>query len=129
MSTGISALDMSLEMASDLSAYRYRLIKVGTDGKIALIGAATDIPVGIMQDFNLAKNAATIRPLGVSKLIAGEAITAGDLIKVEYVDATDNGKGLVADAIGDFVVGQALTSAAEDEFFDILIGINTHIVT
>ena len=96
---------ISLEAAADLSAQQYKYVKVDAAGKAAAIAAATDLPIGVLQNKPLAGAAAEIMVDGVTKLQADAALTPGALIgtsadgqadvKVLGTDITEHANGIV----------------------------------
>jgi hypothetical protein len=64
--------------------------------------------------------------IGVSKIQFGETVAANEWVKLEYVDATDAGKGLDADAALDLAIGRCLAGGDEDELGEILLSGAVH---
>ena len=102
-------LKLSLEAGADLSALQYYFVKLNSSGKAVAVAAVTDIPIGVLQNKPTSGNQAEIVVIGVSKVSADAAVTAGaqlgaaaDGQAVSYVAGTDTTKCLV---------GQAITSA------------------
>lgn len=73
----------------DLSAQQFRFVKLNSSGLVVPIAAATDQPIGILQDKPAAAGrSAEIMMDGISKLVAGEAMTPA-----ASVGPTANGRG------------------------------------
>lgn len=112
--------DLTLVAAADLSAKQYFFVKVDSNGKAAVCAAATDKPVGVLQNKPKSGEPATVRVLGVSKVSSNAALAEGDLIGPSTdgqaepkVDTTD---------VAEYYVGQMLTeTAAADEIGTALI--------
>lgn len=125
----VPGFSISLIAAADLSAKQYYAIKVDTDGKAALAGAG--LGIGILQDEPVSGAIGQVAVSGISPAIAGGTVTAGDRVTAnasgKLVTATagktdTSDVGAAADPlIGSNVIGIALTSAAADEQFSLLI--------
>jgi len=103
------------EAAADISAHHLKFVKLDTNGRVAAIAAATDIPHGVLlnKPDTLGK-AATIGLIGVGKIQANGAITAGDVIGTS-ADGQVDGKTAGSDTT-EYVVGMAtdtVTGAGE----------------
>lgn len=113
MAWEIPVLDITLVAADDLSANQYHFVKVNADGQVELASDG-EAALGVLQDkpgeaTGVAGEAAAIRVYGVTKVVAGEAITAGNEVACDA-----NGKAKVADS-GDRVLGVALIGGDADE--------------
>jgi hypothetical protein len=97
---------ITLEAAADLSAHQYKYVKVDSNGRAAAIAAATDLPVGVLQNKPAALGqAAEILVDGVTKLQADAALTPGTAIgpsadgqadaKTVGTDITEHANGIV----------------------------------
>jgi len=65
--------------SADLSAKQFYLVKLNTSGRQVVIGAAnSDNVYGVLQSKPKAGEAANVGIFGISKAVAGAAITAGD---------------------------------------------------
>jgi hypothetical protein len=68
---------------TDLSSYQYRAVKLDSDGEIILASDANDRAVGVLQDApSAAGRGCLVAVGGVTKAIAGAAITAGSAVEV-----------------------------------------------
>lgn len=97
--------------ATDLSAKQHLIVKESAAGVVAIMAAATDLPVGVLKDKpngSAASASARVVIFGLVKLIAGAAITAGARIQG---DAAGKAIPLVATGYG---IGRALTAASND---------------
>jgi hypothetical protein len=87
------------------------------------MNAGTDVPVGVLQNAPNTGESADVMLVGVSKLVANDAIAVGVMIKAEYVDTADNGKADAADTDKDVVMGTVVHAAgAEDDLCSVLLG-------
>lgn len=97
----------------DLHLLQYHFVKLNSSGEVVTIAAATDYPVGILQNTPTLGQSAEIMLRGVSKLKATAAgFTNGDLIGP---NATGYGVTLTQAANTnnlDYVCGQALETVA-----------------
>jgi hypothetical protein len=125
MSTENKILDLSYEAAEDLSSDQYRIVVLDT-GEVRRPNATSDIPLGVLQNAPAAGEAASVRLIGVSKIVFGETVAENEWIKLEYNDAADAGKGLDADVALDLAIGRCLKGGAEDELGEILLSGAVH---
>jgi len=93
-------LDISLEAAEDLSSYQYHFVTLDSDGKVQLLNAAGDTVIGVLQNDPGSGEEASVRVLGVSKVVANDALAVLTAVKAEFVGVTDCGKA--ADASTDY---------------------------
>lgn len=66
--------------AADLSALQYTFVKLDANGAVVAVAAATDIPVGVLQNAPKSGQTAEVLVIGGSKLKASAAITLPALI-------------------------------------------------
>ena len=107
--------DESFVTGADLSAKQFYAVKLDTaaDGQVVLAAAGQGF--GILQDHNKQGQEATVRILGMSKGISGQAFANG----IEL--AADADGKLVPAASGDLVIGYSNTTiTAEDEIVEVL---------
>lgn len=105
---------------ADLSAAQYKLVKMDSSGHAIAFAAATDIPLGILQNKPTSGQNGTIGVAGVSKMVCSAAITAGNLI-----GAASDGRGAPnpAGASGIYIIGIARTATANaNEIFSVEFG-------
>lgn len=109
---------VSIPSSGDLSTKQYLGVNINTSGLAAVVASAGGDCVGILQNKPASTSeAATVAISGVSKAVAGGAITAGDKVQV------DNGGKFLLAASADHVVGRALTGASGDNIvFNVLLG-------
>lgn len=75
-----ATLDLSFPAGADLSAAQYKFVEVGTGGTVTLCNAATDRPIGVLQNKPTSGKMATVRVIGVTKVQADAALTRGTLV-------------------------------------------------
>ena len=99
----------TFEAGQDLSAKQYYIMKLASDGQIDPAGAANTQSEGVLQnDPAAAGREAIVCVYGVTKCVAGEAISIGDAI------STDTAGKAVVSASGEFILGKAITAAGAD---------------
>lgn len=117
-------IDISFAADEDLSSDQYRIVVLdATSGKVRRPNAATDIPLGVLQNAPVADEAAVVRPIGcggISKVQLGATLTIGGIVGGEYVSAADAGKAIAAVATM-YPVGVLLSGGAEDELGSLLL--------
>ena len=106
MAYEIPVLIVAHEAAADLSAKKYRVVKLATGGKVDVVSGATDVPYGILQNKPTSGQTAEVMILGISKVESDAALAVGDIIagqtdgQLEVADAADFPIGLVVEASG-----------------------------
>lgn len=113
---------------ADLSTKQFFFMKQGsTNKRVGLASVDGEVVDGVLQNKpNAAGQAADVMALGITKVVAGETLAAGDLIKT-----LSNGKAGVAEGtvtgadVGDYVIGRCLIGAALDEIASITVGMLT----
>ena len=95
---------------ADLSALQYYYVKLSTTDTVVVCAAATDVPIGILQNAPTSGQEATIMVTGISKVNSNAALSIGDLIgtagdgqadaKVPGTDTTEYVVGVVLEASG-----------------------------
>lgn len=105
MAYEIPVLSISLVAASDLSASQYKFVKLDTAGLAAAVAAATDVPVGVLQNKPTAGQTAAVMVYGVTKVQGDADLARGNLIgtsadgqadaKTPGTDTTEYVRGIV----------------------------------
>ena len=115
-------LDFSFKAAEDLSNYQYHFVKINTSGEVQLLNSGTELPDGVLQNTPASGEEATVRILGISKVVANAGLAVGTFVKGEYVGATDAGKADDASATLNLVAGRVIgASSAEDDLASVLL--------
>lgn len=117
-----------LTTVTDLSAKQYYFVKLSADKTVALTAAATDCPVGILDDG--AKGTASVPAAasvvfkGVAKITLGGTVAAGDRVAtkndgtaVKVTEGTD---------ITTYIVGQMLEGGAAGDVRSVLLSGTPH---
>jgi hypothetical protein len=106
--------DFTARAATDMTNLQYRVMRLAAAGNpptcnIAshnLGSSAAGAVAGVLQNNPSSGQAATLRRSGLSKAVAGAAVTANAFV-------THDGSGYVIDAVsGSMVIGRALEAAA-----------------
>ena len=103
------SVKVTLVAAADLSALQYTFVKLNSSGQVAAAAAATDIPIGVLQNAPTSGQEAEVLIVGGTKLVAGAAISEGAL-----VGTSSTGKAVALVAGTDttkYVVGTLLTES------------------
>ena len=115
-----SGIDVTLKAGADLSAKQFYFMEQSTtDKQVSTVNAATDRPIGILQNKPAASGrSALVRVLGHSKVICGEnlASSEGALIGANArgsATALTAGTSTTAYVMGILTVGQASTAIGE----------------
>jgi hypothetical protein len=103
-------LMLSLEANADLSTKQFRFCEIVAAGKVDVCNAATDKPVGVLQNAPKAGETAELLVVGISKVDSDAALSRGDLIgtsadgqadaKTPGTDTTEYVVGMVIEASG-----------------------------
>ena len=115
-------LNKSFVAAEDLSSYQFHAVVLASNTTVRLMNAATDVPIGILQNAPASGGIAEVALLGISKMKANAAIAVGTPIKAEFVDVADNGKADAADTHLDIGIGHCVfASGAEDDLISVFL--------
>lgn len=126
--------DMTLPASGDLSTKQHYLVKLDTNGQIAVASTAGDVVIGVlMSKPSVQGQAASVKRINGEKgvVLAGGNIAKGDLLKTDATGkaataskATVNTSdaGAAGDpVIGSYVFGVALESAVSGDIFQALL--------
>jgi len=103
------SVKVTLVAAADLSALQYTFVKLNASGQAAAAAAATDIPIGVLQNAPTSGQEAEVLVVGGTKIVAGAAIGEGALVGTS---ATGRAVALVAGTdTTKYVVGTLLTES------------------
>ncbi len=107
MSVSTPVLDLSMIAGADLSGSQYRVVKLDSTARQVVICGASDRPFGVLQNKPAAGEAATVRLLGTTKIVANGAFSLNDILCV----AASDGEVDTAGATTAWCVGEALAAA------------------
>ena len=124
MAFELRGIDLTFPAQEDLTSDQYRIVILTSTG-VRRPDAATDKPLGVLQNAPAINEAAVVRLLGcggVSKVRCGAGAQAiGVIVGCEYVGAADAGKAIAAVATM-YPVGIVIeASAGEDELATVLL--------
>ena len=109
----------TLVAGADLSAKQYNFVKLNSSGQAVAVAAATDLPIGILQNAPLSGQEAEVLISGGSKLVLGGTVAAAAIVSpsaagagVAIVHGTDTTK---------YAVGQAITGGASGEIVTVVV--------
>lgn len=125
MATENGILDLSYKAAEDLSNDQYRIVVIDS-GKVRRPNSGTEAGLGVLQNAPESGEAASVRLIGVSKIVLGETVAENEWIKLQYVGTEDAGKGLDADMALDLAIGRCLLGGDEDDLGEILLSGSVH---
>ena len=103
---------------ADLSALQYTFVKLSTTDTVVTCSAATDIPIGVLQNAPTSGQEAEVLIVGGTKLVAGATVAIGDLLgvtsaaKASVVTTTDTTK---------YVLGSAISGGASNDVITAVI--------
>jgi hypothetical protein len=102
--------DVSFKNTGDLSAKQYFFVKLSANDTVVICAAATDVPVGVLQNKPTANQGAVVRVFGISKVSADATLTFGTLIGTSG-DGQADAKTVGSDTT-EYVVGQITKGAS-----------------
>lgn len=111
MSTDNFHFDITATAGADLSTHQYKFVKFDS-GNVILCAAATDVPLGVLQNKPTSGQAATVRVLGVTKVVSGGVIAQGAPLGTDANGLADD--KAVTDTTN-YVVGIGLATAAASD--------------
>ncbi|MBT8365120.1 MAG: DUF2190 family protein [Deltaproteobacteria bacterium] len=115
-------LDLAFTAGEDLSSFQYHFVHLADNNSVDLMDGATEFPIGVLQNAPESGETAVVRVMGVSKVVANDALAVGALVKAEYVGAADTGKADAADTDGDIARGVVVFAAgAENDVCSVLL--------
>lgn len=115
-------LDITLEAGEDLRSDQGHFVVLASDGTVRRPDSASEVPIGVLQNAPNDGEAAVVRLIGVSKVVAAGALPRGTFVSPEYVGATDAGKAQAATATYACARGMVVEAAgAEDDLAGVLL--------
>lgn len=73
-----SAIARTFVAGADLSTAQYKFVKLNSSGQVILVSAATDRPVGVLQNSPASGGQAAVTIVGGTKVLAGGTASAGN---------------------------------------------------
>ncbi len=106
---------ITVPAAADLSAKQYFFGAIDSSGEFAVAGAGAQVDGVIQNEPDAQGKATTVGISGVSKVLAGGTVAAGELV------ASDSAGEAVAAATGDNIAGVAMASAVDGDIMSVLL--------
>jgi hypothetical protein len=107
----------SAPAGEDLSAKRYYIVKLDTDGTVILASAATDAILGVLDNSPIEGNTADVVLLngsGTFKVKAANSVISKDA----YITADSAGKAVATTSSGNRVIGRAVRTNVANEIVE-----------
>jgi hypothetical protein len=112
-----SVLDVTFKAENAFTSSQYLCVEISGAMQVDVCDTAGEKCIGILQNTPAASGDAVVRLLGVSKAVAGAAITRGD-----FVGTTAAGKVQKHDDSTEYILGYALeTASATSEVIAVMI--------
>lgn len=118
MAYEIPCFSITLPAGGDLSSSQFKFVKLNSSGQVVDVAAATDIPVGVLQNKPASGGAAEVMVIGITKvqgdadLAKGNQIgTSSDGQAAAYVNGTDTTKYVVGQVLLDNSAAGGIASA------------------
>lgn len=106
------SVKVTLVAGADLSAKQYYFVKLNSSGQAILCAAATDVPIGVLQNAPTSGQEAEVLIVGGTKLVASAAISLPAQIGTA---STGKAAALVAGTdTTKYVAGALISAAAAD---------------
>jgi len=103
---------------ADLSALQYTFVKLSTTDTVVTCTAATDIPIGVLQNAPTSGQEAEILIVGGTKLTAGATIAIGNILGTTSAGAASV---LTTSDTTKFVLGTAISGGASADVITAVI--------
>lgn len=104
-------LKITLEAGADLSSAQYKFVKISA-GKAILCAAATDVPIGVLQNSPVSGAEASILVTGGTKIVSSASINAGVVIGTNNAGKAD--AKVAGTDTTEYAVGQVILGAGAD---------------
>ena len=98
----------TLTAAADLSTKQYYFVKLASATTVAVCSGVTDKPIGVLQNAPGSGETAEVCFFGVSKVVADQALAAGDIIATSADGQADTPPA----GATTYVAGQAITAVS-----------------
>lgn len=106
------AVRITLPAGEDLSAKQYYLVKINTSGQAVLCAAATDKPIGVLQNTPTSGQEASVLVVGGTKIVASASLDEGVLIGT--TSAGKAGAKTPGTDTTNYVIGTIILAAGAD---------------
>ena len=101
---------LTLKAGADLSAKQYYFVKLNADNQVIVCAAATDAPIGVLQNAPDSGDNASVCVVGISKVSGDADLTAGNLIGTSadgQADAKTAGTDTTEYTVGQVIYGNS----------------------
>jgi len=95
--------------SADLSGKQFYFVKISGAGTVTVCAAATDVPIGVLQNKPTSGQAAEVMMLGITKVSSDAALSRGNLIGTSG-DGQADAKTPGTDTT-EYVVGQVIEAS------------------
>ena len=116
-----SAVKVTRVAGADLSALQYTFVKQNSSGQVIAVAAATDIPLGVLQNAPTSGQEAEVLVTGGTKLKAGATITLG----THFILGTTSAGAATPLAAGTdttkYILGAPLATAASGDIMSAIV--------
>jgi hypothetical protein len=124
MAVQLPVLEVSLIAEEDLTNYQYHFVSLSTtDGYVKAVDSTSEQVIGVLQNTPNVGETAAVMIIGITKVVAGVALNAADVVDAEYISATDSGKAIVYVSGGEKLGIVMLSASAEDKYATVLLTI------
>lgn len=108
-----AAVKTTLKAGEDLSGKQYHFVKIDNgDGTVKAVSAATDKPIGVLQNDPKAGQAAEVTIVGGTKVVSGGTASPGQVVLTSSsATAVTGALGANQAASAQFVMGTFIESA------------------
>lgn len=107
-----NSLKVTLVAGADLSAKQFYFVKMSADNTCVLCSAATDAPIGVLQNNPISGAEATVVVAGGTKIVASAAIAAG--VKIGTASTGKADAKVAGTDTTEYTVGQVLLASSAD---------------
>lgn len=116
-----AAVKKTFTAGADLSSAQYKFVKIDpADGHVIVCAAATDRPIGVLQNDPGNGEAAEVTIVGGTKLIAGGSASAGEALFTS-ASATGVTAAFGTTASAAYVAGAFIENAAAGEVVSVVV--------
>ena len=119
MSQSFGILDVTFKAGEDLTTHQYKFVYLSADQTVSLCTTSHLDAIGVLQNEPDSDEAAVVRVLGLSKVIASATVAIGKRV-VSNTSALATAEAS-ADATEQRILGIAVEAASTSDIFEILL--------
>jgi len=117
------SVKLSLVAGGDLSSSQYTFVKLNSSGQVIACAAATDRPIGVLQNNPASGKVAEVLVSGGTKLVLGGTVAAGAIVSPS---STGTGVAIVAGTdTTKYICGAAVTGGASGEIITAVVALQS----